>query len=178
MNGITPTNRIQEMNACAIVLCKNRVLLMERDNNLWEFPGGGVDFGEHPYTSAVRECEEETGLKVSQGKFLTITSAVYEKNGAQKHSVYAAYIFDLDCSNLTISNNNNDKNNNGENNNINNTNTHNNQNTDLKNVKMNFEHKKYVWVDITDETLKNYKLALNAEPAFRELLHYLSGHKK
>lgn len=32
--------------------------------NLWELPGGGIDYGENPKTSAKREVFEETGLNV------------------------------------------------------------------------------------------------------------------
>lgn len=151
-------DKIQEMNAYAVVLCDNKVLLMKRNNDMWEFPGGGVDFGEHPYTSAIRECKEETDLDVSNGKFLTITSAVYEKNHSQKHSVYAVYVFDLKCSD------------NGDGNTI--------SNDKMNSVKMNFEHKEYKWVDTSSESLKNYKLALNVKPVIKELLHYLSERKK
>ena len=37
----------------------------------WSFPKGKVDRGEHPLAAAVREVEEETGLRVRLGRPLT-----------------------------------------------------------------------------------------------------------
>ena len=34
-------------------------------HNKWEFPGGKVDFGEHPRHTAVRETKEESGYDVT-----------------------------------------------------------------------------------------------------------------
>lgn len=34
-------------------------------NNLWQFPGGGIEFGEDPRDAVLREVWEETGLKVA-----------------------------------------------------------------------------------------------------------------
>jgi len=44
-------------------------------------------------------------------------------------------------------------------------------------VKMNPEHNLYKWVRVSSEIEKEYKLALNAKPVIKELLHYLSVHK-
>ena len=51
-----------------------------------------MDPGEHPQTSALRECEEETGIIAKNPKLIGITSAVYKKNGIDKQSVYAVYL--------------------------------------------------------------------------------------
>lgn len=84
--------RIQELNACFVPLLNGKVLLLKRkDSDLWEFPGGGVDWGENPEVSAKRELKEETGLSAKTCKFLGITSAAYEKEGKEKHSVYIVY---------------------------------------------------------------------------------------
>lgn len=44
---------------------RGRILLQRRrDNDLWALPGGGMDLGDSLPGAAVREVEEETGLKV------------------------------------------------------------------------------------------------------------------
>ena len=52
-----------------VVLIENeKVALIERfrdGNHYYVFPGGGVDEGENPEEAAIREMEEETGLRVT-----------------------------------------------------------------------------------------------------------------
>ncbi len=60
--GVTPI-------AVAVVEHEGAVLVGRRDSDsplagLWEFPGGKVESTESPASAAVRECWEETGLKV------------------------------------------------------------------------------------------------------------------
>jgi ADP-ribose pyrophosphatase YjhB (NUDIX family) len=40
----------------------------------WTLPGGGVEFGEHPEAAALRELDEETGLKGRLGELLCVDS--------------------------------------------------------------------------------------------------------
>lgn len=80
-----------ELNVYLVPFHAGKVLVLRRRNGFWEFPGGGVDFGEHPERAAVRETEEETGLKASNLALLGVTSATYPKDGKEKHSVYIVY---------------------------------------------------------------------------------------
>lgn len=95
--------KIQELNAYMIVLKDNEVLLLKRPNELWEFPGGGVEWGEDPVKSAIRETKEETGLDIYNAGFVTVTSATYEKEGNQKHSVYVVYKGFANSKDVTLS---------------------------------------------------------------------------
>lgn len=69
----------------------DKVLILKRENGLWEFPGGGVEWGEAPEDCARRELREETSLETTGLTLLGITSATYEKEGNEKHSVYLVY---------------------------------------------------------------------------------------
>lgn len=59
--------------SCAVIFNNDRkVLLTKRHNpsneevhDKWQLPGGGIDYGEHPRVSVIREVTEETGLTIS-----------------------------------------------------------------------------------------------------------------
>lgn len=83
--------KIQEINAYLVLFHDDKILLLKRPNGFWEFPGGGLDWGEEPQSCALRETFEETGLRAENPSFLTVTSATYKKDGNDKHSVYIVY---------------------------------------------------------------------------------------
>lgn len=66
----------------------NKILLMKRINShgsgTWAPPGGHLEFGESPEECAIRECEEETSLKITNCKFLGITNDFFEE---KKHYI-------------------------------------------------------------------------------------------
>ena len=92
-----------ELNVYLVPMHGNMVLLLKRRHtDFWEFPGGGVDFGEEPVYSARRELKEETGLEASGIEFVGVTSAVYEKDGKEKHSVYLVYKGKVDSEKFSL----------------------------------------------------------------------------
>ncbi|KAA6439306.1 NUDIX domain-containing protein [Dyadobacter flavalbus] len=56
--------------------------LSKHGHGVWSFPGGHVEFGEHPDQAVIREAFEETGLVISNVEKITFTSDFYE-NGTQ-----------------------------------------------------------------------------------------------
>jgi 8-oxo-dGTP pyrophosphatase MutT (NUDIX family) len=63
------------IGATAAVLDGDRLLLTRRsDNGEWCLPGGGMDAGERPAETAVREVLEETGLVVRVTELLGVYS--------------------------------------------------------------------------------------------------------
>jgi 8-oxo-dGTP pyrophosphatase MutT (NUDIX family) len=63
-------------NRAGVVLIENNaVALIERHRagiHYFVFPGGGMDAGESPEAAAVREMEEETGLRVAMRQKLAV----------------------------------------------------------------------------------------------------------
>ena len=83
--------KLQEINAYAILINDGKILVLKRPNSIWEFPGGGVEWGEHPADAAKRETQEETEIKADNLVLIGVTSASYKKEGQDKHSIYLVY---------------------------------------------------------------------------------------
>lgn len=64
---------IQLNFAAACVVTDDKVLLQRRgDDGTWGFPGGAIELGESASDAAVRETEEETGLRVRADALLGV----------------------------------------------------------------------------------------------------------
>ncbi len=84
--------KVQEVNTYVVISNKGQILVLKRDNGIWEFPGGGIEWGENPRETAIRETKEETGINVDELLFIGITSATYKKENKDKHSLYMVYL--------------------------------------------------------------------------------------
>lgn len=76
---------------------KNKIMLHRRkDNNSWGLPGGMMELGESLEENAIREVQEETGLRCSDLKLFNIYSGLdqYYKypDGNEVYNVTATYI--------------------------------------------------------------------------------------
>ncbi|GAA1921757.1 hypothetical protein GCM10009737_24040 [Nocardioides lentus] len=75
--------RRQRVAAYALVVRDGAVLLSRNSARgphpgEWVLPGGGVDHGEHPRDTVVREVAEETGLTCEVGALLDVDSAHFD----------------------------------------------------------------------------------------------------
>ncbi|MFP5331328.1 MAG: NUDIX hydrolase [Acidimicrobiia bacterium] len=57
-----------------------RLSAIEPDAGRWTLPGGGMDFGEHPHETLVREFFEETGLIPEIGPVIDVRSKLLAAN--------------------------------------------------------------------------------------------------
>jgi len=72
----TPKGVICLFVSGAVIKNKKALLLHRKDPNVWEFPSGRIEYGEHPSETAKREVKEETGLDVTVEKLLAIGSTI------------------------------------------------------------------------------------------------------
>jgi 8-oxo-dGTP diphosphatase len=84
-----------------ILIDHDRVALVRSSNPrhvppLWWLPGGGIDFGEAPEDTLIREFLEETGLTVDNPQLMGVTSDVRRRdNGDKIHTVRIIFTVDL-----------------------------------------------------------------------------------
>jgi ADP-ribose pyrophosphatase YjhB (NUDIX family) len=84
-----------------ILIDHDRVALVRSSNPrhvppLWWLPGGGIDFGEAPEDTLIREFLEETGLVVDNPQLIGVTSDVRRRdNGDKIHTVRIIFSVDL-----------------------------------------------------------------------------------
>jgi 8-oxo-dGTP diphosphatase len=84
-----------------VLLVDDQVALVRSSNPrhdppLWWLPGGGIDFGEGPEDTLMREFFEETGLQVHLPRLIGVTSDVRRRdNGDRIHTVRILYTVDL-----------------------------------------------------------------------------------
>jgi len=82
----------------AIIPRNGKILVAQRHStsrfepDRWEFPGGKVDFSEHPEQSLKRELKEELGIDIETGPLYEVLSHVYDRDGDIRHVVLLFYI--------------------------------------------------------------------------------------
>ena len=88
------------VRAYGILFHQGEVALVRSSNPnhqppLWWLPGGGIDFGETPEQTLVREFIEETGLTVANPQLLSVSADLRKRdNGDRIHTVRIIYRVD------------------------------------------------------------------------------------
>jgi ADP-ribose pyrophosphatase YjhB (NUDIX family) len=84
------------------VLVRDESVLLVRSSSpqivppLWWLPGGGIDFGESPEQTLLREFHEETGLAIKDPVLLDVASDIRRRpNGDRIHTVRVLYTVSL-----------------------------------------------------------------------------------
>ena len=91
----------------AIIIYKRKVLIVQRSNymnfdaDVWEFPGGRMDFGEDLHDCLKREVKEEVNLDIEISDILYATSIIVDN---RRHVVILAYLCSACRNNIILSN--------------------------------------------------------------------------
>ncbi len=95
MNTQSPPSPV--LVASAIIHEGERFLISRRlpdakiEAGKWEFPGGKVEFGEHPEACLRREIREELNLEIEVESFYQLVSHVYTASPRLAHVVLLCY---------------------------------------------------------------------------------------
>jgi 8-oxo-dGTP diphosphatase len=92
--------RIPYVGVGCIVERDGKILLVREHRGLWSTPGGHLDFGESPAACAAREALEETGVVVSNVRFVAITNDLLDDVG--KHYLTVWMRGDATCDDIAI----------------------------------------------------------------------------
>ena len=80
----------------ALFSAEGKLLLLRRtDADVWEFPGGALEFGEAPELGLVRAFREATDMDISVDRPLCAWSAVDNADGCERHLVHIAFVVRL-----------------------------------------------------------------------------------
>ena len=72
-----------------LLICNGRFLLLRRSESdpshplWWGLPGGRMEQGENPLEAAIRETQEETGIRLHPNQLKSV--GTYNENGHQIH---------------------------------------------------------------------------------------------
>jgi len=87
-----------------IITKDNKILLGKRKNShgdgTWCFPGGHLEFGESLEDCSIRETAEETGIKIKNIHFSTITNDIFKNE--DKHYITIFMLADYDSGEVNL----------------------------------------------------------------------------
>jgi 8-oxo-dGTP diphosphatase len=93
---MTTTTTVQRVSSYTLLMDSGRILLCRLSPHIsprgeWTLPGGGIEFGEHPEETAVREVREETGFEVQLTGLAHVDSIVFNVTEGKMHAIRFIY---------------------------------------------------------------------------------------
>lgn len=88
-----PTERLRwRPSVYAILLQDDRVLVVPADDK-YDLPGGGIEFGEMPESSLIRETYEETGLEIGNVRLFQAASSFFKMPNVEDDFIQSLMLY-------------------------------------------------------------------------------------
>ncbi len=86
------------------IIVKDAKILLSRQDDGYDFPGGGIELGESIENALIREVKEETGLDVKVGKLLTCQDSFFKFRNQERyvHSILLYHLCEITGGNISI----------------------------------------------------------------------------
>lgn len=90
-----PLNQLEWRPSAYAVVIKDKKVLLSKQFDGYDLPGGGIELGEMPEEAVIRETEEETGIQVESPKLLAIHSNFFKMPNIHRddHFVHSILIY-------------------------------------------------------------------------------------
>lgn len=103
---VSQNGSAQRVSSYALLVKDERILLCRLSNKVssrreWTLPGGGIEFGEHPEATVVREVKEETGLDIRLNGLSEVDSIVFNFTDGRMHAIRFIYRAEIVGGDLT-----------------------------------------------------------------------------
>lgn len=94
---IVPASQLKWRPSVYAVIIKSGSLLVSKQFDSYDLPGGGLDLGETPEAGVIRETKEETGLVVANPKLLAVRNSFFTPTHAKMDVYYQALMLYYTC---------------------------------------------------------------------------------
>jgi 8-oxo-dGTP diphosphatase len=95
-NTMNESNRRPQVGMGVLVMRRGRVLLGRRRGShgagFYAAPGGHIEFGESFEEAAKREVREETGLRITALKLLSVGNYIFTRDGIELHYIDVDFV--------------------------------------------------------------------------------------
>jgi len=92
-----PASELKFRPSVYAIIIKAGKILLSKQLDGYDFPGGGVNVGETLQEALIREAKEETGLDVRAGRLVELGDSFFRKFSDKKfvHVIYAYYLCEI-----------------------------------------------------------------------------------
>jgi 8-oxo-dGTP diphosphatase len=88
-----PVNQLKWRPSVYGIVLKDESVLLSKQFDGYDLPGGGLDLGESPEAGVIREVKEETGVDVQNPKLVGLENSFFQSSHAEDASYQSLLLY-------------------------------------------------------------------------------------